>query len=414
MKFSYIGRDSQNMQVTGIVSAVSKTAASKELRGQGIKVSQITDVVDAVFSNSGRDRRSQKSHFFSKKPAVGDYIIMCHQLHTLLKGGVTLLNALQSMLPYIDNKMLNMIIGDVISDLEAGFTMTQAVERHDKHLPDTMIGMVQAGEVTGNMEEVFLKLGGYFEKEKATQEKIREVLRYPIIVIAVLVLALLVINVMILPVFSKMFERFGSELPLLTQVLLDVSGVINAYWKWAVSLSGLGYIAWGRWRKTSEGKRIWDKYKLKLPLVGEIMHRGTLSRLCHSIAMTFSSGMPIIQGLTIAGTSTGSDFFMRKTTAMAKSLEEGNSLTEVAQRSGVFHPFAMQMMAAGEMTGAIDETLSRVASYYDREIEQDIKAISEKIEPILILGVGGLVMVLALGVFIPLWDMSTILLGRTA
>jgi len=316
------------------------------------------------------------------------------------------------MIPFIDNKILKSILEHIVTDLESGYTMAQSLSRHRSYIPDVMLGMVQAGEVTGNMEQVFLKLGEHFEKEKETQDKVRAVMRYPIIVFFVILIALLVMNVMVIPVFAKIFSRFGSDLPFLTQVLLDTSNVINLYWEWFLTAAGIAYILWGRWLKTVSGRLTWDKYKLKIPVFGTIMHRGTLSRLCHSISMTFASGMPIMQGLNIAGSSTGNRYFAQKTEEMSKGLEEGFTLSVVAERSTVFHPLAMQMLAAGEMTGSVDETLSRVAYYYDRQVEQEIKALSEKLEPFLIFGVGVMVLVLALGIFIPLWDMSSVILGK--
>jgi len=416
MEFNYVGRDSKGTEVKGSLIANSKAEAATILRSQSVAVSRIKEVKKTTKkeekTNRSDTQQKIEGSFFAKKPGLDDFMILSHQLHTLLKGGVTLLASVQSMIPYIDNKILRSMLEHIVTDLESGYTMAQSLSRHRQYVPDVMMGMVQAGEVTGNMEEVFLKLGEHFEKEKETQDKIRAVMRYPIIVFIVILVALLVMNVMVIPVFSKIFTRFGSELPFLTQLLLNTSYAINTYWEWFLSITGIIYISWGRWLKSESGRFTWDKYKLKIPVFGTIMHRGTLSRLCHSISMTFSSGMPIMQGLNIAGASTGNLYFAAKMEEMSSGLEEGHTLSVVAERSRVFHPLAMQMLAAGEMTGSVDETMSRVAYYYDRQVEQEIKALSEKLEPFLIFGVGIMVLVLALGIFIPLWDMSSVILGK--
>lgn len=421
MDYNYKGRDNSGEAVSGAVTASDKQDAAKQLKQRGIAVSSLSQTAKSMKAEGGEptaagvDRAGQheiKGVFFDKNPSLDDWMLFCHQMHTLLRGGVTLVTSLHSVLPFIENKILKSVLALVVSDLESGYTVPQALGRHKRYVPDVMLGMAQAGEETGNLEVVFLKLSEHFAKEKETKDKIRGVLRYPAIVFSVIIAALLIMNMMVIPVFSKIFLRFGSELPFLTQVLLDVSAFINNYWQVMLTVAGVAFVGWGRWVNSDRGREVWDEYKLKLPFFGIIMHRGTLSQLCHSISMTFASGLPILQGLKIAGEATGNRYFIRKAGEMTEGLEEGRTLVEVADKSTVFHPLAMQMLSAGELTGSIDDTLSRVAYYYDREIEKEIKALSEKIEPFLILGVGIMVLVLALGIFIPLWDMSSVILNK--
>jgi MSHA biogenesis protein MshG len=246
----------------------------------------------------------------------------------------------------------------------------------------------------------------YLGMEKRIHEKLKSALRYPATVVAAIGVAVAVITLWVLPSFAPIFASLGDDLPIPTRVLLGVSGAASSYWYVAVAIA-LGLIVGVRlYLREPRGRYNWDRLKLRLPIVGSIIHKATLARICRSFALTFDAGVPIVQGLNLIARAAGNEYLTEKMLALRDGIERGESLTRTANTVGVFTPLAMQMVAIGEETGALGEMLTEVADFYERDVDYELDNLSAAIEPMLIVGVGGMVLMLALGVFLPLWDMA--------
>ena len=280
------------------------------------------------------------------------------------------------------------------------------MRRHPKVFSAFYVSMVQIGEMTGMLDETFLRLYTYIEFDKQMREDIRAALRYPIFVIIAMTIAIIIVNVFVIPSFTKVFASLHTELPLITRMLMGFSAFMVKYWM--LILAGLAGATLGfRWYiNTPDGRYKWDRYKFKLPIAGKIIYKGTLARFARSLALAFKSGIPIVQGLNVVGMVVDNQYMRARVEQMRDGVERGESISRTATASGVFNPVVLQMIAVGEETGEMDSLMLEVAGMYEREVAYDIKNLSAQIEPIMIMALGAMVLVLALGIFLPMWSMG--------
>jgi MSHA biogenesis protein MshG len=265
------------------------------------------------------------------------------------------------------------------------------------------------GEATGRLDEVFLRLFRHLEFEQFMRQQVRSALRYPSFVIAAMVVAVAVINLFVIPAFDQVFRNFGAELPWMTRVLMATSA-FTVQFGWLIALGAVaGFVAFRRWAATPAGRLAWDRLKLRLPVAGKIVHKATLSRFARSFALSLRSGVPVAQALAVVSQTVDNRWIGQRVEGIRDSVERGETILRSAALAGIFTPVVLQMIAVGEETGAVDELMDEVADLYARDVEYELKTLSQQIEPILIVFLGILVLILALGVFLPVWD-----LGRAA
>jgi MSHA biogenesis protein MshG len=269
--------------------------------------------------------------------------------------------------------------------------------------------MVKVGENTGRLEESFFRISQYLEREKETRERIKAALRYPLFVIVAIGIAIAIINIWVIPAFAGLFAKADVALPWQTRFLMATSAIFVQWWPVMLGAIIGGIVGFRFYIKTDQGRYVWDRYKLKIPLVGDIIRRATLARFSRSFSMALTSGVPLIQALTVVSRAVDNEFVGESVLNMRNGIERGESLTRTAALSNMFTPLVLQMMAVGEETGQVDELLGEVADYYEREVDYDIKNLSASIEPILIVAIGIMVLILALGVFLPMWDMAKVI-----
>jgi MSHA biogenesis protein MshG len=269
-----------------------------------------------------------------------------------------------------------------------------------------MISMVRVGENTGKLDIAFQQLAQYLEMERDTRNRIKAALRYPTFVVVAIMAAIGIVNVFVIPAFARVFEGMKMDLPWQTRLLIGLSDFTVAFWPYMLGLLIAAIIGARYYIKTPNGKYRWDRAKLQIPVVGGIINRALLARFARSFAMASKSGVPLIQGLTVVARAVDNDFVAEKILSMRNGIERGDSLTRTAIATGMFTPLVLQMLSVGEETGAVDEMLDEVADFYEREVDYDLKNLSQAIEPILIIAVGILVLILALGVFLPMWDIT--------
>jgi len=272
--------------------------------------------------------------------------------------------------------------------------------------------MIHVGENTGQLEAAFKRLSENLELERNTRKRIKKATGYPKMVITAIMTALFIVNLFVIPKFASVFAKFGADLPLPTQILVFTSNFCLDYW-WLLIGMGIGSVyGFKQWVKTEKGHHTWDRKKLRMPIVGPLFEQIALSRFTRNFAMMLSAGMPITHALAIAAEASGNKFIGGRIIGMKIGIERGDSLLRTARATDIFTPLVLQMMSVGEETGSVDKLLEEVADFYDEEADYSLSRLSEAIEPILIVAMGGIVLVLALGVFLPIWDLGQAAMGK--
>lgn len=399
--FSYKGRSIRGALVQGDLEAATMDAVATQLFNTGVTPIDITE-------KEGSDKNdSVLSRFGAKRPKLDDIILFTRQMYTMMKSGVPITRAMNGIISSTRNIYLIDALKESLSYLESGRDLASSLARHPDIFPTLFISMVRVGEETGRMDEGFMRITQYLELEKETRQRIKAAIRYPIFVIAAIGIAAGVINIFVIPTFAKLFESANVPLPWQTQALIMTSDFFVAWWP--LILGGIigSIFAFRAYVSTENGRYWWDKNKLKIPIIGGILHRATLGRFARSFALAMISGVPLIQALTVVSRSVDNEYIGEHILNMRNGIEKGESLTRTATITNQFTPLVLQMLSVGEETGEVDNLLAEVADFYEREVDYDIKNLSANIEPILIIAIGIMVLILALGVFLPMWELSS-------
>ncbi|MBH9551331.1 type II secretion system F family protein [Inhella gelatinilytica] len=404
--FAYTGRRGPEA-VRGVLDAASAGAVADALRAEGITVLSVQ--ADAA---AGGDGTSSAQDWLNErlKPAIQpvDMLVFTRQLHTLLKSGVPILRALAGLTESATNLRMKDTLQAVRSSLESGIELSRCFAQQSGVFDQFFVAMVRVGEMTGRLDEIFLRLFEHLEFELFMRQQVKSALRYPMFVMIAMAAAIGVINVMVIPAFAGVFKSLGAELPLATRILLATSNFTVQY-GWALLLL-LGGAIFGlkRWVATEPGRLAWDRFKLKIPVAGKIVLKAELARFARSLALSLRSGLPVEQALTVVAQTCENTHIASKIEGMRAGIERGESLLRAAIASGVFTPVVLQMVAVGEETGSVDELMLEVAQLYGNDVQYELKTLSQQIEPILIVFLGVLVLILALGVFLPIWDLGRV------
>ncbi len=408
--FSYIGRNTKGQRVTGTLSGADENVIVKQLSNQQII---------PVSIELNKDKKSSNISDININDLLGlqeipldDLIIFCRQMYALMKSGVPILRAINGLSESSNSVKLKKALAEVGSSLEGGFTLSSALNQHKKLFTPLFISLIHVGENTGQLDHAFLKLASYFERELDTRKRIKTALRYPTLVMIFLVAAMVILNIFVIPLFSGLFARLGSDLPITTQILIASSDFFINFWPHMLVVSLASYIGLVQYLKTDNGKYHWDKLKIKLPIVGTVIERSILARFSHSFAIVLKAGVPMTTGLNLVAEAVDNSYMESKIIAMRKSIETGESLLRSAVSSQLFTPLVLQMVAVGEETGRIDELLEEVGDYYEREVDYDLSMLTARIEPIMIVIVAAMVLLLALGIFTPMWNLTSALQGK--
>ncbi len=406
--FSYKGKLA-GQDVDGMIEALNEAAAADNLQKRNIVPIKITAI-----SDSKKQAASQLniSDFFVPNITLDDLVMFCRQMYSLTKAGIPIIRAISGLADTTNSQRLRQALQKVNIELEKGRTLSSAMAAHPKVFSRLFISMVNVGENTGKLEEAFLLLGQYFEQEQSTRRQIKAALRYPMFVILAIVAAIFLMNLFVIPTFADMFSKFNAELPWTTQFLIASSNFFVNYWYLIIATMMAGGYLLKRYISGKSGRYKWDKLKLNIPIVGSIIERSTLSRFARSFAMMLQSGVPLTQALNLVSEAVDNAFMGDKIINMRRGIERGESLLRTANNSRLFTPLVMQMIAVGEETGQVDSMLSEVADFYDREVDFDVRSLTAKIEPILIAVVAVMVLILALGIFMPMWNMMSAIKGR--
>ena len=400
--YSYVGRRGDGSRVSGQADGEDAGQIASQLLSAGLTPLEIRAVGGKPSRNSGDIQISLPQ----KRVGITDLMLFARQMHALTKAGIPLSRALRSLSQSTENKRLAEVLEDIIDQLEAGRELAAGLAMHNKVFPPLFVNMVRVGENAGKLEESFQRLYQYLQFEKETRERITAALRYPTMVVIAIAVAVGILVTFVVPKFSTIFSAFGTDLPWPTQVIVGISNFAQA--NWGIILLALvgAYVALRIAIKTPAGRLRWDHLKLRLPVVGSIVRRASLARFARSFSMASRAGMPLNQAISLISAALDNAWLGERVRGMRDGLEHGDSLTVTARRSGLFTPLVLQMLAVGEETGNIDDIMDEVADFYDSEVKRDVENIGALIEPILIIAIGGMVLILALGVFLPMWELS--------
>jgi len=402
--FEYKGRDSHGQTVSGEHEASTADAVATHLVTTGITP------IDIIQTKEKKEKEAF-SLSKNKKPGTSDLILFSRQMYTLLHAGVPIIRAITGLTDTTRNLLLQKTLRTVRFEIEAGRDLSAALAQHPDIFSHLFSSMVQVGENTGDLDEVFLQISIYLEREKATRDQIKTAMRYPLFVIIAITIAMFIINIWIIPTFAKVFSGFDAELPFATRILLAVSDFTVNYWFIILSSIAFSLLAFRYYIKTDKGRWQWDRFTTRIPIVGSIVLRATLSRFARSFALSLKAGVPLVTGLLLVSRASDNVFVGRHIAGMRNGVEKGESLTRTATATNMFTPLIIQMLSVGEETGNVDDMLEEVADFYDREVDYDLKNLTSAIEPILIVLIGIMVLVLALGVFLPMWDLAAVANG---
>ena len=409
--FAYTGR-SNAQAVSGVLDGTSADDVAETLLSRGVVPLTIKAAGNAASSSEGGTLAQRFEQWSLPKVSVVDLMLLSRQLHTLLKSGVPILRALAGLQDSSTHVRLKQTLLSVRQSLESGVELSMSMAQHPSIFDTFYVALVRVGEMTGRIDEVFLRLFHHLEFEMFMGQQVKSALRYPLFVMAAMVAAIGVINVMVIPAFADVFKSLGAELPLATRILLGMSS-FTVHYGWLLAIVTVaGVFLLRRWVATPEGKLTWDRLKLKLPLAGKIVRKAMLARMARSLSLSLKSGVPVEQALSVVAQTVENSFMSRKVEQMRSSVERGESILRAAVGSGVFTPVVLQMIAVGEETGALDELLDEIAQLYTNEVQYELKTLAQQIEPIMIVFIGILVLVLALGVFLPIWDLGRVSLKK--
>jgi len=405
--FHYKGRTQRGDAIEGNIEANSSGAVASQLINNGVTP---IDIVEAkVRQDTWGDLKRQLG---GGQPGLDDVILFSRQMYTLMKAGVPIVRSINGLATSVRNPIMAETLNTIVEGLESGRELSSTFAQHPKIFSSLFVSMIQVGENTGRLDEAFLQVSQHLELEKETRDRIKAALRYPSFVLMAITAAMFIINIFVIPAFASVFASFKAELPLPTRVLIATSDFTIAYWPYLLAAIVGGIFAFRYYIKTDNGRYVWDRTKLRIPVVGSIIMRSLLARFSRSFAMATRAGVPLVQALTVVARAVDNEFVGDRIRQMRTGVERGDTLTRTAAATDMFTPLVLQMLAVGEETGAVDDMLGEVADFYEREVDYDLKNLSAALEPILLLIIAGMVLVLALGVFLPMWDLGKVALGR--
>ncbi|HEY1582114.1 MAG TPA: type II secretion system F family protein [Chthoniobacterales bacterium] len=400
MTFSYQARDGAGNIVNGIQDAINEDNAVTSLMSRGLMVLSLQQKAAATRA---------KNKVWTVKET--DLVLFTRQLATMIEAGISLVQALTALYEQCDakrQKNLRSVISDVTARVQGGETFNESIAKHPRVFNRLYVSMVKAGEAGGLLSEILDRLAGFLEASARLRKKIKSAMTYPVIVICIAFLITTFLIVRVVPVFGEIFKDFGAKLPAPTQFLIDLSDFIRA--KWYFMILGIGGTIFGirAFLRSDRGRQLSDRWKLKLPVFGPLIHKICMSRFARTFAQLIRSGVPILEVLDIVGGSSGNHVVEESVKGVSGDVEKGDNLSVALSKKKIFPPMMLRMVAAGESTGRIDTMLEKMADFWDEEIEALLDAMTSLIEPLLIVFLGVIVGGIVIAMFLPIFKLNEV------
>ena len=398
LTYQYKARDKIGKSVQGIMGADSENAVA-------VKLTQMGYLPITIHPKTAESPQLEKFLERFRKLKFSDLNMFTRQLFTLQKAGLPLLASLHALKDQTANSILKEIIEQISRDIEAGFTLSSALEKHPRVFNVLYVNMVRSGEVSGQLVDILQRLSILGEHEEKLRMQISAAMRYPIIVVVALIIGFMILITTVVPRFTELFSKFTTPLPLPTRILIGINYAVSHFWWLLLMVIVGGVFLFQRWVSTKEGASWRDAAILKVPVFGPLILKLILSRFCRITATLMRSGVPILQILELVAQSVENIVVAKTIDNIKLSVNEGKGMLEPMKMSGIFPPIVLQMVSVGEETGKMDDLLYHVADYYDSQIDYTIQNLVSLIEPILILVLGTAVLFMAMGIFMPMWNM---------
>jgi type IV pilus assembly protein PilC len=400
-KYLWKGKTAKGETLSGEYEAVDKNEVGEYLRKRRIVITSI------------KKKPKEITLGFLQKKGVGvkDLSVFTRQFATMVNAGLPLVQCLDVLGKQLDKPHFKDVVLKVTADVEGGSTLAEALEKHPRVFSDLYVNMIAAGEAGGILDVILSRLAIFLEKADALQRKVKGALTYPAIVLTVAGGACVFMLMFVIPVFAKMFSDFGGTLPAPTRIVMGISDFIRGYW-WAI-VAGTAAVSWifKRYRDTVSGRRTTDRLGMKMPIIGNVLLKSAVARFTRTLGTLIGSGVPILQGLEITARTAGNKVIQEAIEATAVSISQGDTIAAPLKASGVFPPMVVQMIGIGEQTGALDEMLSKIADFYDDEVDAAVDALTAAIEPVMIVLMGTMVGGMLVAMYLPMFKMSSVVGG---
>jgi type IV pilus assembly protein PilC len=398
--FSYQARDTAGRIVSGVQEALNEDNAVTSLMSRGLMVLSLQ-----------RKAAATRTRTKSAKVKETDLVLFTRQLSTMIEAGISLVQALTALYEQADPKKqraLRSVISDITTRVQGGETFNESLNKHPRVFNRLFVSMVKAGEHGGLLAEILDRLAGFLEASARLRKKVKSAMTYPVIVVCIAFAITTFLIVRVVPIFGEIFNDFGAQLPAPTQFLIDLSNFVRGQWYWL--LGGLIGAIFGvrAFLRSARGKQLWDRWKLKLPVFGPLVHKISMSRFARTFAQLIRSGVPILEVLDIVGGSAGNHVVETSIKSVATDVEKGDNLSVSLSRKKIFPPMLLRMVAAGESTGKIDTMLEKMADFWDEEIEAMLDALTSLIEPMLIVFLGVIVGGIVIAMFLPIFKLNEV------
>lgn len=400
--FVWKGRSPSGELLSGEYNAESKDDLVSHLRKRKIIITSMREKAKGNINIKlpGSDRVSVKE--------IG---VFTRQFATMINAGLPMVQCLDILSQQTEKEFFRTSIARLMADVEGGSTLAESMARHPKVFSTLYVNMVEAGEAGGILDVILVRLATFLEKLDALQRKVKGALTYPSVVAFVAIMATCFMLIFIIPTFAKMFTDFGGQLPTPTRIVMGLSDFLRGYW-WAIIAGVVGVvIGLQRYYKTESGRLVIDRLLLKIPILGDVIRKGAVARFTRTLGTLISSGVPILSGLEITARTAGNRVVENAVVATRESISQGNTIAEPLRVSGVFPPMVTSMIAVGEQTGALDEMLEKIASFYDSEVDTAVDALTAIIEPVMIVVMGTVVGGMLIAMYLPMFKLVSVVSG---
>jgi type IV pilus assembly protein PilC len=399
--FTWKGRSLAGESQSGEIEVARQEEAVEQLRKKRI-------LVTSVRPKAGGFKMPQ---FLGTGISTKDLAIFTRQFATMISAGLPLVQCLDILAKQASKPSFGSVIGDVTREVESGSTLSDSLGKHKRIFDDLFRNMVAAGEAGGVLDEILLRLANYIEKADALKRKIQSAMVYPVVVLTVALGATAFMLIFIIPTFAKMFTDFGGELPLPTKIVLGMSHFLQSFW-WVLILAGTSVaVAFNRFYATENGTRVVDGAMLKFPVLGDVLLKGAVARFTRTLGTLIASGVPILGGLEITARTAGNKVIADAIMTARASIREGETVAAPLKTSGVFPPMVVQMISVGEQTGALDEMLTKIAVFYESEVDTAVDTLTSIIEPVMIVVMGGIVGGMVVAMYLPMFKLISVVSG---
>ncbi|MFA5867635.1 MAG: type II secretion system F family protein [Actinomycetota bacterium] len=401
--FAYKGRDASGKTISGTLEGDNETQVAESLRRMGYLVNSITAEKGGLQMQIGGGSKRRK------RVKSGELVVFTRQFATMINAGLPLARCLGVMSQQSPNPGMAATIEDVLHDVEGGLALSNAMAKHPKVFNTLYVSMVKAGETGGILDEVLTNVAENLEKNEEIKSKIKSAMAYPVLMFIMSIVLVIVMLVFIVPVFTGMFAQLGGELPLPTQILVNLSALISSTWWFGIPLTILAIYGIRKSLSIPAVRFKWDTVKLRIPIVGPVVKQQSVSRFARTLGTLSSAGVPILEALDVVENTVGNALISSEVAKIALGVKEGQTIAQPLGKIKVFPPMVVQMVAVGEESGAMDTMLIKVAEFYDKEVATTIEGLSSILEPVMLIGVGLVIGGILISLYLPMFKLASLI-----